>query len=201
MVRRRQLNKEKVVARAVQLADDAGSAGDLTLTALAAALGVRTPSLYNHVAGQEGLRRDLAIYAVRALTSELRAAAAGRVGRDALLAMARAYRRFAHEHPGIYPFVTQAPDAGDEGLASLAEELLQLLLLVLASFGLAGDDALHAVRGFRSVLHGFVSLEKGEGYKMALDREESFDRLVAAYLDGLESRLSERGTITSGRRR
>ena len=189
MVRRRQLNKENVVARAVQLADDAGSADHLTLTALAASLGVRTPSLYNHVAGLEGLRHDLAVYAVRALIDELRAAAAGHVGRDALLAMAGAYRRFAHRHPGIYPFVTQAPDSGDEALAGPAQELLQLLLLVLASFGIGGEDALHAVRGFRSVLHGFVSLEKGEGYKMALDREESFQRLVTAYLDGLESRL------------
>jgi AcrR family transcriptional regulator len=192
MVRRRRLNKEKVVARAVQLADAAGSVDGVTLTALAEDLDVRTPSLYNHVAGLDGLRHDMALYATQALTDRLRAAAAGHVGRDALLAMAGAYRTFAHEHPGIYPFVTQAPEPGDEALAALAQELLQLLLLVLASFGLGGDDALHAVRGFRSLLHGFVSLEMGEGYKMALDRDESFHRLVTTYFDGLASGMKER---------
>jgi AcrR family transcriptional regulator len=191
MVRRRRLNKEKVVARAVQLADAAGSADSLTLTALAEDLDVRTPSLYNHVAGLDGLRHDMAIYATRGLIDRLRAAAVGHVGRDALLAMAGAYRAFAHEHPGIYPFVTRAPEPGDEALEALAQELLQLLLLVLASFGSGGEDALHAVRGLRSLLHGFVSLEMGEGYKMALDRDESFHRLVTTYLDGLEGRVKE----------
>lgn len=67
----------------------------------------------------------------------------------------------------------------------LAQDLLQMLLLVMASLGLGGDDAIHAIRGLRAVLHGFTSLEAVAGYKMALDREESFHRLVDAYLAGV----------------
>ena len=185
MVKRRRLNQEAVVAKAVSLADEAGAPDAVTMTALAEALHVRPPSLYNHVQGLDGLRQDMALYAVRALIRRLRVATTGRVGREALWAMARAYRDFAHEHPGLYPFVTRAPDPDEEVLAERAQELLQLLLLVLASMGLEGEKALHAVRGFRALLHGFVSLERGGGYKMALDREESFRRLVNAYLDGL----------------
>lgn len=185
MVKRRRLNHDAVVSKAAQLADEAGTPDAVTLTALAQALDVRPPSLYNHVEGIDGLRCDMAVYGARALLGRLREAAAGRIGRDALWAMARAYRDFAHEHPGLYPFVTRAPDPEEEALAALAQELLQMLLLVLASVGLEGDEALHAVRGFRSMLHGFVSLERGAGYKMALDRDESFRRLVNAYLDGL----------------
>lgn len=167
------------------MADAAGAVEAVTLTALAAALDIRVPSLYNHIDGLEDLRHAMAVYGVQRLLDCLRLAAAGHVGREALLSMARAYRRFAQEHPGIYPLTIRAPEPGDETLAALAQELLQLLLLVLASFGLQGEDALHAVRGFRSLLHGFVALEVAEGFKMPLDREESFGRLVTTYLDGL----------------
>jgi hypothetical protein len=70
-------------------------------------------------------------------------------------------------------------------LAALAQELLQMLLLVMASLGLRGNDAFHAIRGLRAILHGFTSLEAAGGYKMPLDQEESFHRLVNTYLDGL----------------
>jgi hypothetical protein len=41
--------------------------------------------------------------------------------------------------------------------------VLGVVLDVLASYGLRGDDALHAVRGLRSVIHGFATLEAREG--------------------------------------
>jgi hypothetical protein len=34
-------------------------------------------------------------------------------------------------------------------------------------------------------MHGFTSLEAAGGYKMSLNQEESFRRLVHTYLDGL----------------
>ncbi|GIK56418.1 MAG: WHG domain-containing protein [Chloroflexi bacterium] len=60
-----------------------------------------------------------------------------------------------------------------------------MLLLVWATVGLTGDDALHAIRGFRAVLHGFTALESAEGFRLPLAQDESFRRLVAAYLDGV----------------
>ncbi|MDQ4077972.1 MAG: WHG domain-containing protein [Chloroflexota bacterium] len=190
MAKRRRLNRELVVQKAVEIADAAGRPDAVTLTALAAALDVRVPSLYNHIANLDDLYHAMAVYGARQLIECLRGAAAGQVGREALLAMADAYRRFAHEHPGLYPLTIRAPEPDDEVLGALARELLQLLLLVLASFGLQGDDALHAVRGFRALLHGFTALEAAEGFKMALDRDDSFHRLVTTYLDGLTATRS-----------
>lgn len=187
MVKRRRLNREKVVERAAALANAAGAADEVTLTALAAALDIRVPSLYNHIDGLEDLQHALAVYGAQQLSGRLRAAASGKVGRAALLAIAAAYRRFAHEQPGVYPLTIRAPALDDEALTAPAQELLQMLLLVLASFGLQGAAALHAVRGLRSLLHGFVALEAAEGFKMPLDRDESFGRVVNTYLDGLAS--------------
>jgi AcrR family transcriptional regulator len=185
MAKHRRLTRDLVIARAVTLADEAGHYDALTLTDLAAAVNVRTPSLYNHIDSLDDLRTGMAAYGVQELIRRVRRAATGKRGRDALVAIADAYRRFAHDHPGIYGLTIRAPRAGQEELSTLATELLEIILLVLASLGLEGEEALHIVRGFRAVVHGFVSLETAGGYEMPLDRDLSFQQLIATYLDGL----------------
>lgn len=183
MARRRRLNRESVIKEAATLADEAGTVSAVRLSALAKTLQVQPPSLYNHVDGLEDLRYGLAVYAARLLLAELRQASQGLVGREALLAIALAYRRFAHRHPGLYPLTVRAPGPDEVELTAVSQELLQMLLLLMASLGQQGDDALHAIRGLRAILHGFVSLETAGGFKMALDHDQSFQRLVGAYLE------------------
>ena len=189
MVKRRQLDKDRVLETAVDLAEASGGVDELTLTALAAELDVRVPSLYNHIDGLDGLREDLALLTGRRLLAEILQAAFGKTGAEALRAMAQAYRDFALRNPAIYPLTTVAPDPEQVELTALAQEWLQLLLLTVASLGLMGDEALHAIRAFRSMLHGFVSLESEGGFKMGLDRDESFDYLVSGFI----SCIGERG--------
>jgi len=63
-----------------------------------------------------------------------------------------------------------------------------VLCAVLAGYGLEGDDALHATRGLRGLLHGFVSLETGGGFGVPLDLDESFRRLLQVFMAGLRVR-------------
>src|SRR5215472_7695302 len=58
------LDQRTVVEAAAKLVDEEGIE-QLTLGRLAERLGVRTPSLYNHVAGLSGLKHDLALYCLR----------------------------------------------------------------------------------------------------------------------------------------
>ncbi len=185
MAKRRNLNRDKVIERAAELADGAGRPEAVTLTALAAALDVRVPSLYNHVANLDDLQLGMAVYAGRLLIGRLRAETMGLVGWEAILAMAHAYRSFSEAHPGLYPLLVTAPDPEDAVRTAVAQEILQLFLLLMASCGLQGDVALHAIRGLRSVVHGFIMLEAAAGFKMALDTDESFERVVETYLKGL----------------
>lgn len=185
MGQRRRLNREHVIDQAVALADAAGDAGSVTLAALAQALAIRPPSLYNHISSPDDLRAGMALATLRALLHDLRQAAAGLVGRAAVLALADAYRRFARRHPGTYPLVLRAPEPDEPEQAALAQEMVHLLQLVLASLGMEGDDAIHAIRGLRALLHGFIVLEAADGFKLAQDTDESFHRMLAVYLDGL----------------
>ena len=98
---RQGLDTGRVVGAAVALADAQGLEA-VTLAAVAASLDVRPPSLYNHVAGRDGLLRAIALRALRELAAAMRDASVGRAGPDALTAAARAYRAYAHAHPGRY---------------------------------------------------------------------------------------------------
>ena len=160
----------------------------LTLGAVAAALGVRPPSLYNHVAGLDGLRRDLALRGVQELGERIRDAAVGRAGTDALAALAEAYRAYARERPGLYRALQRAPAPGDAELAAAAERLLQPILAVLAGFGLWGDDVIHAARSLRSAMHGFVELERLGGFGIDVDLDASYRFMVAAVSAGMVGR-------------
>ena len=51
----------------------------------------------------------------------------------------------------------------------------------------ATGEVIHAVRAVRAALHGFVALEALGGFGLPVDREASFDRLVAALAAGLRA--------------
>lgn len=174
-----------MVTEAARVADEVGL-DRLTLAEVAARLGVRLPSLYKHVAGLDALRVHVAAAACRELAAELSAATVGRAGADALVAMAVAYRGYAQRRPGAYAATLRAPGDDAEHRAA-ADEVLRVVLAVLAGFGLVEDDAVDAVRGLRSLLHGFVAIENAGGFGLPRDLDRSYRRLVGTYAEGLAS--------------
>jgi len=186
---RRGLDAAGVLAAAAQVADAEGL-GAVTVARVAAEVDVRGPSIYNHVAGRDGLLRGIALGALGELTARLRAAAVGRSGADALAAAAHAYRSYAREHPGRYDAVQRAPAPGDAELAAAAGEAVDVLAGVLRGWELQGDEAIHAVRGLRSALHGFVDLERIGGFGLPASLDESYDRLVNTLVAGLDARAA-----------
>ena len=187
MPRRAGLDKAMVVQTAADLANAEG-VDALSLGRLAERLGVRTPSLYNHIDGLPGLYRELSLLNARRLGECLSNVAIGKAGPDAVFAVAQAYRTHIKESPGLYlaslrASGTQVPV--DRDLQAAEERVVQVALAVVASFGLSGDDGLHAVRAVRSVVHGFATLEVAGGFGLPLDCDESFRRLITMLIAGL----------------
>jgi AcrR family transcriptional regulator len=183
------LDKTTVVQAAVELIEAEGLEA-LSLGRLAKQLNVQTPSLYNHVAGLPGLYRELALLSTRDLGARMGAAAIGKSGSAAVRAVADAYRAYVKDHYGLY--LTGLRSSGlqtpiDVELQAAQEQVVQIALAVVASFGLQGDDALHAVRGLRSIVHGFATLEVAGGFGLPLDCDESFRRLFKAFVACLSS--------------
>ncbi len=189
------LDRTVVVEEAAVLADEDGFE-NLSLARLAERLGVRKPSLYNHIAGLDGIRRELVLKGLRELGRVLSSTSSGEDGEAGIFALAEAYRSFVKEHPGLYAATVMsyriyAPD--DHELGAAEGEALQTVLSVLASCGIRDEGAVHAVRGLRAVAHGFATLEYAGGFGMPVDVDESFRRLVRAFVAGLRSREADGG--------
>lgn len=198
MGRRVGLTADAVLAAGAQIADEDGLEG-VTLAAVAQRLGVRSPSLYAHVDGLQGLRRSLTIFSVSSLAHDLREARRGRQGTLALRSLARAYRAFATTHPGWYAAALQAvPPGKDDALYRALAEAVMPIMESLAEVGVQPAEMLHQIRAVRSALHGFVSLERGNSFGLAVDFDESFERLVELLVRGVSSWRPVTGSPAAG---
>lgn len=181
------LDTAAVVDAAAGLADAEGLES-VTLTRLAAALDVRPPSLYAHIAGLEDLRRRLGARGALELAATLGHAAAGRAGIDALRAVSHAYRAYASAHPGCYAAAQRARELQhDEEAVAAGRAVTDIVLAVLRGYDLHGDDAVHAARAIRVSLHGFVSLQAEGGFAIELSLDDTFERLIELLDRGLRT--------------
>ncbi|MEJ7649919.1 MAG: WHG domain-containing protein [Nakamurella sp.] len=168
------LTRERVAEAAAVMADEVGL-GKLTLAALAERLGVRQPSLYKHIDSMAGLHRDIAVAAKQDLGAVLARASVGRAGADAISAMSHAYRTWALAHSARYEASNLMPAPGDLEDEAVSLAAIQVIADVLSAYHLQGDDAVDAIRAFRSTLHGFVSYETAGAFRWSADVERSFD--------------------------
>jgi AcrR family transcriptional regulator len=173
----------QVTDAAVTVADAEGLEA-VTIARVAADLGVRAPSLYNHVASRKALLDAVSERAYAEATATLQAATVGRAGPDAVRALATALREYALTAPGRYA-ATQRPPA--PGATEAAGGLVEVIVGALRAWDLHGDEEIHAVRALRSALHGFIVLELNGGFQITLDRDESYARLVEVVVSGLGS--------------
>ncbi|OME84984.1 TetR family transcriptional regulator [Paenibacillus sp. FSL A5-0031] len=181
---RRGLDLATIVEEAAAIADELGIE-EVTLATLAKKLGVRSPSLYNHVDGLNALRIQLAIYGLQKLLAAINESLQNKEGDEAVHAIASAYISFARKHPGVYELTLRSPDADEAEYAAIGEQLVDLLVKTLSHYELGYEKAIHSVRGLRSLLHGFASIEQKGGFGMPQAIDESLKIVIQTYLNGL----------------
>ena len=184
MTNRIKLTRSSIIIAAAEIADSNGL-HNLTLASVAIHLGVRIPSLYNHINGLPELREQLAIWGTNQLKSAISTAAIGKAKHEAIFAIAATYRSFAHQRPGLYRAILSLPVRDNLELKTAVKEMMAVIRTVLEPYRLV--EPTHAVRALRSLMHGFVSLESAGWFAAPADREESYRYLIATYVSGIES--------------
>jgi len=179
------VTSDRVVESAARIANESGL-GSLTLAAVAADLGIRTPSLYKHVDGLPALRRLLAIRARYELAAVLSAATVGRSRREALHSLATAYRGWAAGKPASAAAAQQAATPGDEEDVAAATAATEVVFAALGGYGLSDDRLIDATRALRAGLVGWAVLEAAEGFGLARPVDASFHW----WLDAFDTALS-----------
>jgi AcrR family transcriptional regulator len=190
VARRVGLSRSDVLAAARDIADADGLEA-VTLAAVAGRLGIRSPSLYAHVEGLDGLRRDLALAAAAAMAETFETAVAGSSGLESLRRVATAYRHFARRCPGQYEAAQRAVRPGeDEELYRALAAVVMPVFRSLAEVGAHHADRVHLTRAFRSALHGFAVLERTGGFGMPESIDESFTRMVELLISAVHDAAS-----------
>ena len=174
-----------IVKAAIELADREGMS-EVTLATLAKSLDVRPPSLYNHVkGGLPALKIEMAKRGYSQLNRRLTDASVGRSMDAAVLAFGMAYVQFVRDHPGLYEAMLMVAIGADEELQDIQDQSIRIITQVMEGYGLGEHGTLHAVRGLRSILHGFASLEQHGEFGLPLEKDESLTKSINAFLAGI----------------
>jgi len=180
-----QFRREDAIIIARDLIETDGVDG-VSLARLAAALGIKAPSLYKHFADKDALLREINTLTWRDLTTVMRSACDDVENpRACLTAMATAFRAYVLAHPTIY---ARAFDSASPATAPDPAELEALALpLQAAVAAVVGEtNSLAALRGLWAMVHGFLLLEIGGKFQRGGNLEAAFQVAVAAYVNGWE---------------
>lgn len=170
-------DKDQIIDRAIKIMDKKGLAA-FQLSDVAHAMDMKTPSLYNHFDGLDGLIRSVQLRTNQLLYEFMKEAAGDLKGQEAFRALCFAYRNFFKKHNGIYETMTIAIDFKDKELLQATFKPVELVTKIINSVHMDADFGVHIMRFIRCSLHGFVSLEAKGNMILKTSADESFEVLV-----------------------
>lgn len=184
-----QLRAEIVAATKKLLARS--RADDVSIRAVADAVGVTPPSIYLHFADKNALLSAVVVDVFRELDDAMIDGAAGQSSPLARLrAFGMAYVRFAVGHPEHYRLATMDPldepnKAVDEVLGASAFQHFNATVVECIEAGIfAGDDPLPITLDLWAVAHGVAGLLIAKPYLPWGDPEAFTDRVLCAAAAG-----------------
>lgn len=179
-----QISRDTLVEHAWNIASREGVEA-LSLARIATALGVKAPSLYNHMKSKAELLKAVNELTIRRLFNELdrvNVSYTSTNAHDCLLEVAEAYRTFAHTHPIPYTlaFATTDPAARPDP-AELAARAIPYQRRIAMLCG--ENDSLTALRGLLALMHGYLMLEMHHQLQRGGDLAGTYSQLVSRYLE------------------
>ncbi|MBI2606914.1 MAG: TetR/AcrR family transcriptional regulator [Deltaproteobacteria bacterium] len=176
--------REAIVDKAIRIIDKKGLSS-FQLLDVAEAMGMKTPSLYNHFDGLDDLIRGVQVRTNELLYAFMAQASAGLHGRDAFRALGHAYRKFFKKHRGIYETMTIPIGLRDKELLDATLKPVELVTKILSSVRMDADFGVHVMRFIRCALHGFVSLEAKGNMVLKTSADESFDFMIEMLMESI----------------
>ncbi|MGV3489767.1 MAG: TetR-like C-terminal domain-containing protein [Devosia sp.] len=157
----------------------------LTVGAVAAAAGIKAPSLYKHFADRAALLKAVEIDVLHELEAYLRREIHGATPKARLRALAEAYRRFAKDAPNRYRVIYSGNAFIDAEIRAACVFSAQPLFEQLRAAGIAEDRVLPVSRTMVPFLHGFVLMEIGSAFNLGGDVDEAFALGIETVLAGV----------------
>jgi AcrR family transcriptional regulator len=184
---------EAIVEQARRLIARSGAEA-LSLQVLAAAVGVKAPSLYKHFESRASILRAVAEKVRRDLASRQLGAAAKGPLEVGLKAIARAQREYAREEPHLYALVFSPGDAEAAPVDHQGSQPLEALFALLTRW-MGPAHVLEGARLLVAFTHGFAMMERSHAFQLGGDVDAAFefglDRVLRALRGGGSGRRAK----------
>lgn len=180
------LDQNTVIQKAAQLVNERGME-QVTLKILADNLGIKSPSLYNHIKGLDDLKKQLMLYGWGALEERIIHAIIGLSGYDAVKAMCFAFYDYAAENPGVFDVMLWYNKFENDEMEAATSELMSVIFKIAKSLQLPDQYCFHLIRTFRGFLEGFFLLGNRGSFGHPLPVLDSFALSVDILIAGIKA--------------
>lgn len=180
-----QINHKSILEAARQIIEAEGLEG-LSLRVLAEDhLGVKAPSLYRYFRNKKALLLAVAEETIKGLFDVLYEAMRVRGSlNERVLAVARAYRQYAHDNPVTYQlvFINTDPELqlSNDMLVPMVSPMQDLFREICGE-----EQSLPALRGMLAMVHGWTMLELANQLRRGGDLNTHYEQVIRAYVTGL----------------
>ena len=181
---RQGLNRSAVIEAAIEFANQE-SFQALSLGSIARKLAIKPPSLYKHINSLEDLQDELGIRGATELTKKILSIEKKNNPKKELFEACLVYRNYALEHKALYDAIQPAMNRRSKEFQNVATLLLESIIPFVFALKVPKKNLIHAVRSLRSLLHGFIELERQGGFGMPEDINDSFKMLIKIYTEGI----------------
>lgn len=180
------LTRNDVIAAALALVEESGPAA-LNLHAVATRLGIRTPSLYNHVDGFDDLQQAMALEIGQMALAEV-VWQPGDGPAESLRSLARAFRRFAQRRGNLFNQLMMSPvNWRQPPFAAMWALLFGRAEHGVLGFEINPADQTHAVHYVFATISGFIRLELRGAMADEAAADQSFEWVLDRVITALES--------------
>jgi hypothetical protein len=132
------------------------------------------------------MRNILAVKGYRGLGRRITNDIEGKIGPDALHAMADAMRNFALEHPGLSAATFRNAESASSDWLEASAELFRIAHQVFVQVDIKDEQAQQALRILRSLVRGFVISEMAASFFVEpSEYQQAFDQGVDVFVRGL----------------
>lgn len=186
------LSREKVIEKAGELANEKGL-NAVTITSLANYLGIKKPSLYNHIKDQDDIFQGLMIYGWEKISNEICTSITDSNPKLAINELSHRIYDYAIQNPGVFEAMLWYNSYKNEQLNIATRGLYKFFFEQTDKLGVEKEVANHLLRTYRSLIEGFILLVIHDSFGNPVSIEESFQISIDLFLNGLDKYVTNIG--------
>lgn len=179
------LSREKVIEQAAMLANEKGLKY-VTITTLADHLGIKKPSLYNHIKSQDDIYQGIMIYGWKNGAEAITDHITEKDAHEALREYARGFYKYAIDNPGILEAMLWYNKYKSEELVQATRKVYTFFFAQTDKLHIDRVIANHLLRTYRAFLEGFLLLVVHDSFGNPISVNDSFELSLDVLISGIK---------------